>query len=127
VASMNCILAQRLVRAICPACKTSVAIERAQCEESGLNYDEVKDRPVYQGKGCEECNGLGYRGRRAITEFLALTDELKEMIMNRKLASEIRHAAVAQGLTSLREAALEKVFRGETTLKEINRVTVSYT
>src|SRR5881409_1754207 len=127
VASMNCILAQRLVRAICPACKMPVAIERAQCEESGLNYDEVKDRPVYQGKGCEECNGLGYRGRRAITEFLTLTDELKEMIMNRKLASEIRHAAVAQGLTSLREAALEKVFRGETTLKEINRVTVSYT
>src|SRR5256884_618418 len=119
VASMNCILAQRLVRAICPACKTSVAIERAQCEESGLNYDEVKDRPVYQGKGCTECNGLGYRGRRAITEFLSLTDELKELIMNRKLASEIRHAAVAQGLTSLREAALEKVFRGETTLKEI--------
>jgi type IV pilus assembly protein PilB len=127
VASMNCILAQRLVRAICSACKMPVAIERAQCEESGLNYDEVKDRPVYQGKGCTECNGLGYRGRRAITEFLSLTDELKELIMKRKLASEIRHAALGQGLTSLREAAIEKVFRGETTLKEINRVTVSNT
>src|SRR5881398_2962453 len=88
VSALNCILAQRLVRVICDDCRRVVHYPDSFFVESGLNYDEVKDRPVYQGKGCEECNGLGYRGRRAITEFLALTDELKEMIMNRKLASE---------------------------------------
>ncbi len=123
VASLNCILAQRLVRQICPACKYSYSIDQAQCEESGLDYEVVKDRPFYQGKGCSECNGLGYRGRRAITEFLDLTDQIKEMILDRKPPSEIRKAAIAEGMTSLRESALEKVFRGETTLREVNRVT----
>ncbi len=126
VASLNCILAQRLVRAICPACKISFTVDRAQCEESGLDYDQVKHLPFYQGKGCPECNGLGYRGRRAITEFLALTDRIKEMILDRKPASELRKEAIAGGMTSLREAGVEKVLRGETTLKEVNRVTFSH-
>src|SRR2546428_6338860 len=125
VASLNCILAQRLVRAICPACKIPVAVDRAQCEESGLDYDQVKHLSFHQGKGCPECNGLGYRGRRAITEFLALTDRIKEMILDRKPASELRKEAIAGGMTSLREAGIEKVLHGETTLKEVNRVTFS--
>lgn len=126
VASLNCILAQRLVRAICPACKTLVPVDRAQCEESGLDYEAVKGRPFYQGTGCAECNGLGYRGRRAITEFLDLTDPIKELILERRSSSEIRRAAVAAGMTSLREAGMAKVFRGETTLKEINRITFNH-
>ncbi|MGH7235096.1 MAG: GspE/PulE family protein [Nitrospiraceae bacterium] len=126
VASLNCILAQRLVRAICPACKIPVPVDRAQCEESGLDYDQVKHLSFHQGKGCPECNGLGYRGRRAITEFLALTDRIKEMILDRKPASELRKEAIAGGMTSLREAGIEKVLRGETTLKEVNRVTFSH-
>ena len=126
VASLNCILAQRLVRAICPACKTPVPVDRAQCEESGLDYDQVKHLSFHQGKGCPECNGLGYRGRRAITEFLALTDRIKEMILDRKPASELRKEAIAGGMTSLREAGIEKVLHGETTLKEVNRVTFSH-
>jgi len=126
VASLNCILAQRLVRAICPACKIPVAVDRAQCEESGLDYDQVKHLSFHQGKGCPECNGLGYRGRRAITEFLALTDRIKEMILDRKPASELRKEAIAGGMTSLREAGIEKVLHGETTLKEVNRVTFSH-
>jgi len=125
VASLNCILAQRLVRAICPACKITFTANRAECEESGLEYEKVKHLPFYQGKGCPECNGLGYRGRRAITEFLSLTDRIKEMILDRKPASELRKEAIAGGMTSLREAGLEKVLRGETTLKEVNRVTFS--
>ena len=126
VASLNCILAQRLVRAICPACKIPVAVDRAQCQESGLDYDQVKHLSFHQGKGCPECNGLGYRGRRAITEFLALTDRIKEMILDRKPASELRKEAIAGGMTSLREAGIEKVLHGETTLKEVNRVTFSH-
>ncbi len=126
VSSLNCILAQRLVRAICRACTTPIKPDRAECEESGLTYEQVKDRMFSHGKGCAECNGLGFRGRRAITEFLGLTDRIKEMILDRRPSSELRKAAVADGMTSLREAGLEKVLRGETTLKEVNRVTFSH-
>ncbi|WP_447975597.1 GspE/PulE family protein [Nitrospira sp. Kam-Ns4a] len=123
VAALNCILAQRLVRAICPGCKTPMRVDRAQCEESGLPSEQVKDVPLYYGKGCAACNGLGYRGRRAITEFLDLSDRIKEMILDRRPSSEIRKAALAEGMTTLRQAAIEKVLNGETTLREINRVT----
>jgi type IV pilus assembly protein PilB len=126
VSSLNCILAQRLVRAICLACKAPVKPDRVECEESGLNYEQVKDRMFFHGKGCAECNGLGYRGRRAITEFLGLTDRIKEMILDRRPSSELRKAAMADGMTSLREAGLDKALRGETTLKEVNRVTFSH-
>ena len=123
VASLSCILAQRLVRSICPTCRVPVQIHPEQCQESGIEYEDVKHLTFYEGKGCNECHGLGFRGRKAITEFLDMTDSIKEMILNEKSISEIRIAAMAQGMTSLRQAALEKVYRGETTLKEINRVT----
>ncbi len=123
VASLSCILAQRLVRSICPTCRVPVEIHPEQCMESGIEYADVKDITFFEGKGCQECHGLGYRGRKAITEFLDMTDSIKEMILHGKSSSEIRAAAMAQGMTSLRQAALQKVFRGETTLKEINRVT----
>ncbi len=123
VASLSCILAQRLVRAICPFCKVPVDVNQELCEESGLDYEKVKLNTLYEGKGCHECNGLGYRGRKGITEFLDMTDSIKEMILAGKTSSEIRIAAMAQGLTTLRQSAVQKVFRGETTLKEINRVT----
>lgn len=123
VASLSCILAQRLVRSICPTCRVPVQIHPEQCEESGIEYEDVKHLTFYEGKGCNECHGLGFRGRKAITEFLDMTDSIKEMILNEKSISEIRTAAMAQGMSTLRQAALEKVYRGETTLKEINRVT----
>lgn len=123
VASLSCILAQRLVRSICPTCRVPVQIHPDQCQESGIDYQTVKHLTFFEGKGCNECHGLGFRGRKAITEFLDMTDSIKEMILNEKSASEIRVAAMAQGMTTLRQAAIEKVFRGETTLKEINRVT----
>lgn len=123
VASLSCILAQRLVRSICPTCRVPVQIHPDQCQESGIDYETVKHLTFFEGKGCNECHGLGFRGRKAITEFLDMTDSIKEMILNEKSISEMRTAAMAQGMTTLRQAALEKVFRGETTLKEINRVT----
>ncbi len=123
VASLSCIIAQRLVRSICPTCRVPVQIHPDQCEESGIEYETVKHLTFFEGKGCNECHGLGFRGRKAITEILDMTDSIKEMILHGKSASEIRPAAMAQGMTTLRQAALEKVFRGESTLKEINRVT----
>jgi type IV pilus assembly protein PilB len=123
VASLSCILAQRLVRSLCPTCRVPVNIDPEQCRESGIDYDTVKHKTFFEGKGCNECNGLGFRGRKAITEFLDMTDSIKEMILHGKSSSEIRIAAMAQGMTSLRQAAMDKVLKGETTLKEINRVT----
>jgi type IV pilus assembly protein PilB len=123
VSSLNCILAQRLVRTICPACREEVRLDRAQAQESGLNYEQYSRIPIYQGRGCSECHGAGYRGRQCITEFLDLTDEIKELILDRKPPSEIRRRAIAEGMTSLRQTAVEKVREGVTTLKEINRVT----
>ncbi|TLY18097.1 MAG: pilus assembly protein PilB [Nitrospirae bacterium] len=122
VSSLNCIMAQRLVRTLCQVCKVPAVVDRAQCEESDLDYELWKDRPLYKPVGCVECNGLGFRGRKAITEFLTLTDHIKELILDRRPTSELRKAAIADGMTSLREAGLEKVLQGETTLREVNRV-----
>ena len=124
VSSLNCILAQRLVRTICRVCREEVRLDPQQAEESGLDFARFKETPFYQGKGCDTCHGTGYRGRQNVTEFLDLSDEIKEMILARKPPTEIRLRAVAGGMTSMRQAAVAKVLAGETTLREINRVSV---
>jgi len=123
VSALHCILAQRLVRAICSECKTPQDVDAAECLDNGLDPALLAGRPLYHGQGCANCHGMGYRGRYAITEFLDLSDRIKEMILDRKPSSEIRKAALAEGMTMLRQAAVDKVIRGETTLREINRVT----
>jgi type IV pilus assembly protein PilB len=125
LAALNCVLAQRLIRMVCQSCRAPVALEKALAEESGLDYDEYKDVPFYQGTGCHECHGTGYKGRKCITEFLDLTDEIKEMILSERPLSEIRYRAVTGGMITLRQSALRKVIEGGTTLREINRVTFS--
>ena len=125
LAALNCVLAQRLVRILCPSCRTPVKVQQALIEESGLDYEQYKDTSFYEGKGCPQCHGAGYRGRKCITEFLDLTDEIKEMILAERPLSEIRYRAVTDGMITLRQSALKKVLNGETTLREINRVTFS--
>lgn len=125
LAALNCVLAQRLIRIICSACRQRVPLDKHVADESGLDYDQYKALPFYHGVGCEECHGTGYRGRKCITEFLDLTDEIKEMILADRALSEIRYRAVTDGMITLRQSALKKVLAGETTLKEINRVTFS--
>jgi type IV pilus assembly protein PilB len=90
-----------------------------------LDYEHYKDTTFYEGKGCPQCHGTGYRGRKCITEFLDLTDEIKEMILADRPLSEIRYRAVTDGMITLRQSALKKVLNGETSLREINRVTFS--
>jgi type IV pilus assembly protein PilB len=123
VSSLNCILAQRLVRILCPRCKKPIKLSQKEIEESALDYEKNKDRPYYEAGGCKECNYSGFRGRKAIHEFLDLSDHIREMILEKRPSSELRKAAIAEGMTSLRQSALAKVFAGDTTLKEINRVT----
>lgn len=123
VSSLNCIMAQRLVRSLCQSCRVPMSLTRAQCEDLGFDYGKLKDHTIYEGKGCADCLGLGYRGRQAITEFLLLSDPVKELILARHPISEIRQVAHEEGMSSLREAGLTRVLRGETSLREVNRMT----
>lgn len=123
VSALNCILAQRLVRLICESCKRPVRASPAVLVESGLDPARYRDFTFYEGKGCIDCNGTGYVGRTAIAELLDMSDRIREMILQRKPAADIKRAAKEEGMTFLREAALAKVFAGKTTLHEINKVT----
>jgi type IV pilus assembly protein PilB len=123
VSSLNCILAQRLVRVICEHCKRRMRYPDSTLVESGLNPDDWRDVPLYEGSGCFECGGTGFRGRSAIHELLDLTDRIREMILNRRPTSEIKRTAREDGMTFLRESAVAKMRAGVTTLREINKVT----
>ncbi|HKW26967.1 MAG TPA: GspE/PulE family protein [Terriglobales bacterium] len=123
VSALNCILAQRLVRVICPNCRKQVLYPPEVLEASGLDPQQWGQIPFYEGEGCIECAGTGFRGRTAIHELLDLTDRIREMILDKRPSSEIRRAAREEGMRFLRESALDKVRTGTTTLKEINKVT----
>ncbi|MGI8567415.1 MAG: GspE/PulE family protein [Pyrinomonadaceae bacterium] len=123
VSSLNCVLAQRLVRMLCTVCRRQYHPSEEELLESGLRPSEHCDKIFYMSVGCDACNHTGYRGRTAIHELLDLSDNIREMIIDRRPGSEVRRTAEAEGLASLRESALSKVFAGISTLHEINRVT----
>jgi type IV pilus assembly protein PilB len=123
VSALNCILAQRLVRVICEHCKTKLRYPDDYLSESGLNPDEWRNFEFSEGRGCFECGGTGYRGRSAIHELLDLSERIREMILDKRPTSEIKRVAREEGMTFLRESAIEKVRAGISTLKEINKVT----
>ncbi len=123
VSALNCILAQRLVRVICAHCKRPVTYPDSYLVESGLNSDEWRDFTFYEGAGCFECGGTGFRGRTAICEVLDLSERIREMILDKRPTSEIKRVAREEGMAFLRESGLEKVRAGITTLKELNKVT----
>ncbi|MEZ5306600.1 MAG: GspE/PulE family protein [Pyrinomonadaceae bacterium] len=123
VASLNCVLAQRLVRVLCPVCKRPYQITENELVESNLDPKKYIGSTVFQNVGCDACNHTGYRGRTAIHELLDMSDRIREMIIERRPGSEIRKIAETEGLKSLRQSAILKVFSGITTLHEVNRVT----
>jgi len=123
VSALNCILAQRLVRLICKHCKRLAKPTPEELKASALDPEVWGNISIAQGAGCLECSGTGYHGRAAIAELLDLTDEIREMIINRRPTSEIKRVAKSQGMTFLRDSGLAKVRAGETTLREINKVT----
>jgi len=122
VSALNCVLAQRLVRRICSHCKHEVEVDAKTLAESSLEPAEYAGRTFYEGRGCIECNGTGFRGRSAIAELLDL-DKIREMILDRRSAAEIKNTAREEGMSFLRDSAVQKVLQGETTLREINKVT----
>ena len=123
VSALNCVLAQRLVRKICDHCKRPVKLPRQLLEDSSLDASVYGDYTFYEGAGCIECTGTGFMGRLAVAELLDLSDNIRELILARRPASEIKRTAKEEGMRFLRETALEKVLQGVTTLREINKVT----
>jgi type IV pilus assembly protein PilB len=123
VSALNCVLAQRLVRTICVHCRRPATITRAMLLESGLDPTLADAHKFYEGAGCIECAGTGYKGRTAICELLDLTDRIREMILERRPTSEIKKLAREEGMRFLRESAVERALSGTTTLREINKVT----
>ena len=123
VSALNCILAQRLVRVICDNCKRPKKYSDPELTESGLEPAQWKDFVFAEGGGCLECSGTGFHGRTAICELLDLTDHIREMIVDRRPTSEIKRAAIGEGMITLRQSGLSKIRAGITTLREINKVT----
>ena len=123
ISALNCIIAQRLVRKLCNECKVSHKLKKEDLEENRITREEI-NVPVFEPQGCPECSGLGYLGRTVIGEILELTDEIKEMILDKKPLSEIKKVAMKHGMVPLRRNGLERVRSGITSLQELNRVTI---
>jgi type IV pilus assembly protein PilB len=123
VSALNCVLAQRLVRNICVHCKRPAKVTRDQLIESAMDPDLADKGVFFEGAGCIECSGTGFKGRTAICELLDLSDNIREIILARRPSSEVKKAAREEGMRSLRESAVERVLASVTTLREINKVT----
>jgi len=123
VSAINGILAQRLVRIICPHCAVDDRPDEILISKSGLDKAALKDYRFRVGQGCGQCRGTGYKGRKAIAELLCFNDEIRELIVTREPVRKVKEAARANGTRTMREAVLVMVMRGETTLQEANRVT----
>ncbi|MFH1458500.1 MAG: ATPase, T2SS/T4P/T4SS family [Candidatus Omnitrophota bacterium] len=122
--SLECLMAQRLVRLICPECKAPVKSKHEILQhvkgETDANLEEIE---IYEGKGCAECRFTGYRGRTGIYEVLVVTEPIRELILSRASSQQIKQKAVTQGMRTLRQDGLRKVFMGLTTFNELVRVT----
>jgi type IV pilus assembly protein PilB len=123
VSSLNCVMAQRLVRRVCRKCRKPVQHSDDVLREGGVDPELVRGVTIYEANGCEECNNTGYRGRSAIVELLELNDHLRDLIIGKVTNTQLKQAAREAGVVFLRDSAVEKLIAGDTSLKEINRVT----
>ncbi|MCK5566172.1 MAG: Flp pilus assembly complex ATPase component TadA [Planctomycetes bacterium] len=124
-ATLEGIVAQRLVRKICIKCKTEHTPTEDMLMEIGLTPEDVGGKKFYYGKGCKSCNNTGYRGRTGLYEIMVLNDEIRDMIMNRASTSVLRDAARKNGMTTLRENGLRIIYEGITTIEEVARETIA--
>ena len=123
VSSLNCVMAQRLVRMICVECRRRATVTAEHLRDAGMDPSLAETHEFFEGAGCIECGGTGYRGRTALCELLDLTDELREMILAKAPTAEIKQVMRGNGIRFLRDSAVEKMMSGLTTLREINKVT----
>ena len=120
--AVQCFIAQRLVRVICPQCKKSVQLSPEIVTEFGLSEQDITKVTVFEGQGCEACKFTGFRGREGIYEFLILDDDIRQLITARATAGEIKSKAMANGMKPLRLHGWEKILKGITTPSEVIRV-----
>ena len=120
---MIAVIAQRLVRLICPACKEPYVAEEESLRELGVSREALTDGALFRGRGCSECLDTGYFDRTGIYETFVLDEETRAQIMERRNASEIKRAAIERGLRTLRMDGAQKVIAGTTSAEEVLRVT----
>ena len=123
-ATLEAILAQRLVRRICDKCKEETALTPELLSELELGAKDVEGKKIFKGRGCDNCNNTGYRGRVGLYELLSVNDEIKDLIIDGGSTELIRDAASRNGMVALREAGLERAFEGLTTVEEVIRETI---
>ncbi len=121
--SVNLIMAQRLIRKICPKCKFPVEVHREALREIGLDPDKLRKAVFYHGAGCADCSSLGYRGRTGIYEVMPISPKIRQMILDNASTKELEDVAVSEGMLTLRAGACKKFERGVTTIEEVLRVT----
>jgi type II secretory ATPase GspE/PulE/Tfp pilus assembly ATPase PilB-like protein len=124
VDALSLVVAQRLVRQICPRCRDAHHPTEREIARAGLTPDEVATIPFCKGTGCSYCNRSGYFGRQGVFEMMPLTPALREAIVARRPGAELRALAVAEGMTTLRQAGIDRMRAGETTLEEVTRETM---
>jgi type IV pilus assembly protein PilB len=124
-ATLEGIVAQRLVRTICPKCKESYDPKEEELMELGLTFDDIQGRQLFRGRGCENCHNSGYKGRMAIFEIMAINDEMRELIMKHASTNILRDAARRSGMRTLRECGLLSIYEGLTTIDEVVRETIA--
>ncbi len=122
-ASLECVLAQRLIRKICTRCRESYEPNEAVLQQLGLSPYDIGDKNFYYGKGCDACNQTGYKGRKGIYELLKISDPIRELINQRAPGVVLRQKAIELGMTTLREDGLRSIYNGETTIEEVIKYT----
>ncbi len=123
-ATLEAILAQRLVRRICPDCREEITPSTDMVSQLELTPEQLRGKKFYHGRGCATCNGSGFKGRSALFEFMILNDEMRELINQGASTEKLRDSALAHGMHTLRTSGLEKLFSGVTTIEEVVRETV---
>ena len=122
-ATMEGILAQRLLRRICKDCRTAFPPKEEILSQLGLSPSEIGDRPFWFGKGCETCNGTGYRGRVGIYELLDIREPIRQLIVERAPSVVIRQKGMELGMTTLRQDGIRNILEGVTTVEEVLKYT----
>jgi type IV pilus assembly protein PilB len=124
-ATVEAIVAQRLVRKICPYCKTAYEPTEEMLMQLNLSPDDVKGKQFYYGKGCDTCNNTGYKGRMGIYEIMVLDDEMRDLIVSQASTQLLRQEARKRGMRTLRQSGLLALYDGSTTIEEIAKETIS--
>ena len=123
--SVNLVLAQRLVRRVCNACRQPITLNDEVLAELQLDPEEAKHATFFEGEGCVECSNTGYRGRQGVYEVMTLSPKLRDLVLERSSANEIKRVAISEGMLTLRRDALEKLKRGITTVEEVLKETAA--